>query len=98
MCHMQDGTYFGELSLVIEDDPRLVKIVAVENSEIYILSRVDFQRVLMPYPDLLSYIKELVFTHLEEIPLLETVCENRESLFSVSGGINISGIKVKKRN
>ncbi|EZA51460.1 Potassium/sodium hyperpolarization-activated cyclic nucleotide-gated channel [Ooceraea biroi] len=98
MCHLEDGAYFGELSLVLEDEPRLVKIVAVENSEVYILSRVDFNRVLVPYPDLLNYLQEVTLVNLEQTPGLEKICEDRDSLLSVSGGVNISGIKAKRKD
>jgi len=93
-----DGAFFGELSLVLEDESRFLKIVAVENSEIFSLTRADFQHILAPHPDLMTFLQSIVLVYLEKIPLLETICEKYDdTLLSISGGIRISGMKTRKK-
>jgi len=93
-----DGAFFGELSLVLEDESRFIKIVAVENSVIFSLARTDFQNILTPHPDLMTFLQSVVFMYVEKIPLLETICkEYHDALLSVSGGIRISGMTIRKR-
>jgi CRP-like cAMP-binding protein len=93
-----DGAFFGELSLVLEDESRFIKIVAVENSVIFSLKRADFQHILAPHPDLMTFLQSIVLTYLEKIPLLETICEEYDdALLSISGCIRISGMKTRRQ-
>ncbi|KAM0728266.1 Potassium/sodium hyperpolarization-activated cyclic nucleotide-gated channel 2 [Formica fusca] len=94
--HMEDGAYFGELALVIEDEHWIASVVAVENCEIYILSRSDFQHTLAPYPDLLAHLQNVALARLEQTPLLKKVHEADAS--PSFGNVNISSIKAKKRD
>lgn len=90
---MEDGAYFGELALVIEDEHWIASVIAIENCEIYILPRSDFQYALAPYPDLLAHLQNVALARLEQMPLLKKI---HDPDASPSFG-NISSIKAKKR-
>ncbi|KAJ8971621.1 hypothetical protein NQ317_016338 [Molorchus minor] len=47
VCHLQDGSYFGEVSLVVPRQPRLATIIAIEPCHVYKLSRKDFELCLL---------------------------------------------------
>lgn len=81
----------------MEDEWRIASVVAVENCEVHVLSRVNFQRVLMSYPDLLTYLQNVALTFLEQtLPLEEAYELDSSALASVK--INISSIKTKRRD
>lgn len=96
ICHLEDEAYFGELALLMENERWIASVVAAENCEVYVLSRVDFQYILTPYPDLLVYLRNVALARPEQIPLLEKVRE-LDSPTTTSENINISNIKVKRR-
>lgn len=87
----------GEVALVMEDERRIASVVAVENCEVHVLSRVSFQRVLTPYPDLLSHLQNVALAFLERTLPLEEVCELDSSTLAFVK-INISGIRPKRRD
>ncbi|KAL6266965.1 hypothetical protein P5V15_000049 [Pogonomyrmex californicus] len=97
ICHLEDGAYFGELALLIEDERWIASVAAVENCEVYVLLRANFQYILTPYPDLLVYLQNITLARPEQTPLLEKI-QDPDSPMTMSGNINISSIKVKKRN
>lgn len=92
---MEDGAYFGELALVIEDEHWIASVIAVEMCEVYILSRTDFQHALAPYSDLLAHLQNVALARLEQMPLLKKVQDPNAP--SSLGDVNISSIKAKKR-
>ncbi|KAG7199317.1 hypothetical protein KM043_018167 [Ampulex compressa] len=96
VCHLEDGAYFGEIALVMENEHRTATIIAVETCEIYVLSRADFRRVLAPYPDLLSRSQNLALQHLERAPLLDDTCDFETMDTSMT--LNISSIKGKRKD
>lgn len=59
VCHLTDGSHFGEISLLIEQGKRVVTIVAIECCELYFLSRKDFQIAMAPYPELRKEMKAM---------------------------------------
>ncbi|KYM97158.1 Potassium/sodium hyperpolarization-activated cyclic nucleotide-gated channel 1, partial [Cyphomyrmex costatus] len=97
ICHLEDGSYFGELALLMEDERWLASVIAAENCKVYILSRVDFQNALVSYPDLLTHLQNVVLSRPEQTQLLEKAGEP-DSPTRMSGNINISSIKVKKKD
>ncbi|KMQ87353.1 potassium sodium hyperpolarization-activated cyclic nucleotide-gated channel 2-like protein [Lasius niger] len=80
----------------MEDEHWIASVIAVENCEVYILSRADFQHALAPYPDLLAHLQNVALARLEQMPLLKKVHEPDAP--SSLGDINISSIKAKRRN
>ncbi|XP_071648937.1 potassium/sodium hyperpolarization-activated cyclic nucleotide-gated channel 1 [Temnothorax longispinosus] len=97
ICHLEDGAYFGELALLMEDERWIASVVAAENCEVYVLSRGDFQYALTPYPDLLAHLQKVALARPEQTPLLEKAHE-LDSPTIMSGNVNISSIKVKRRD
>ncbi|KYM79373.1 Potassium/sodium hyperpolarization-activated cyclic nucleotide-gated channel 1 [Atta colombica] len=97
ICHLEDGAYFGELALLMEDERWIASVIAAENCEVHILSRVDFQNALMSYPNLLTYLQNVMLERLEQTPLLEKIRES-DSLMTMTGNVNISSIKIKKKD
>lgn len=93
--HMEDGAYFGELALVMEDEHWIASVIAVENCEVYILSRADFQYTVAAYPELLAHLQNVALARLEQMPLLKKIQEPDAS--SSVGNVNISSIKAKRR-
>ncbi|KAJ8967633.1 hypothetical protein NQ314_002752 [Rhamnusium bicolor] len=47
ICHLQDGAYFGEISLILKGEKRTATVKAIETSQIYRLCRRDFERSLL---------------------------------------------------
>lgn len=80
----------------MEDEWRIASVVAVENCEVYVLSRVYFQRVLTLYPDLLSHLQSAALAFLEQTLSLEEACKLDPSALATVK-INISSIKTKRR-
>ncbi|KAG5886780.1 hypothetical protein JTB14_009413 [Gonioctena quinquepunctata] len=46
VCHLQDGSYFGEISLVLKNQTRTTTIIAIEISQVYRLNKRDFQKCI----------------------------------------------------
>jgi len=92
ICHLEDGTYFGELALVMEDERKTGSVVAVENCTVYILSRTDFQYALSPYPELLGHLKNIALAHLEQS------LEQTSNSSTTDEGISISSMKIRRKN
>ncbi|KAG5325329.1 HCN2 protein, partial [Pseudoatta argentina] len=97
ICHLEDGAYFGELALLMEEDCWIASVIAVEICEVHILSRTDFQNFLKSYPNLLEYLQNVMFARVEQTSLLEKVREP-DSPMTMTGNVNISSIKVKKKD
>ncbi|CAH1183542.1 unnamed protein product [Phaedon cochleariae] len=47
ICHLQDGAYFGEISLVLKDQARTATIIAIEVTQVYRLKKKDFEKTLV---------------------------------------------------
>lgn len=52
--HLSDGSHFGEIALLLKGQKRIATIIALEICEIYKLSQKDFQRVILPHPNILN--------------------------------------------
>ncbi|GJQ73727.1 hypothetical protein Trydic_g14061 [Trypoxylus dichotomus] len=59
VCHLTDGSNFGEVSIVMKNEKRIATVVAVDACELYILSRADFEAVIGPYPDLFNRMRKI---------------------------------------
>ncbi|EFA08494.1 potassium/sodium hyperpolarization-activated cyclic nucleotide-gated channel 1 [Tribolium castaneum] len=64
ICHLEDGSYFGEISLVI-NEPRVASVIAITNCEVFRLSRKDFMEAMEPYPNLTGKIREKALSRLK---------------------------------
>ncbi|XP_011498917.1 PREDICTED: potassium/sodium hyperpolarization-activated cyclic nucleotide-gated channel 1-like [Ceratosolen solmsi marchali] len=70
ICHLEDGSYFGEMALVIENEQRIADVVAIETCEILKVSRDAFLQIVATYPNLLGHLQKVVLTQLAtSVPL-----------------------------
>ncbi|KAG5871341.1 hypothetical protein JTB14_018595 [Gonioctena quinquepunctata] len=54
VCHLQDGAYFGEISLVTKNHLVLTTVIAIETSHLYRLKKKDFEHCLKQNKDVLK--------------------------------------------
>ncbi|GJQ85025.1 hypothetical protein Trydic_g3686 [Trypoxylus dichotomus] len=66
VCHLADGSYFGEISLFTEEEKRSASVVSIDFCEMYTLNRFDFQTAIAPYPDIYDKIKKLAKERLKD--------------------------------
>ncbi|CAH1377429.1 hypothetical protein MTP99_018826 [Tenebrio molitor] len=64
ICHLEDGSHFGEISLII-NEPRVASVIAVTNCEVFRLSRKDFLEAMEPYPNLCNKIRQSALARLK---------------------------------
>ncbi|XP_044262287.1 potassium/sodium hyperpolarization-activated cyclic nucleotide-gated channel 2-like [Tribolium madens] len=77
ICHLEDGSHFGEIALVI-NEPRVATVIAVKECELFKLSRRDFQEAIEPFPELNKKIRQLAMSRLEST--LQILSENNEEI------------------
>lgn len=94
VCHLEDGSYFGEIALVMDSEHRIATVIAVETCEIIVLHRDDFRRFISPYPDLLNRLQNVALEHLHQSLLLDSAQDL--GISTSPQYINISSIKSKK--
>ncbi|CAK9817140.1 Potassium/sodium hyperpolarization-activated cyclic nucleotide-gated channel 4 [Anthophora plagiata] len=94
ICHLEDGSYFGEIALVMDSEHRVATVVAVETCEIYMLHRDDFRRYILPYPDLLNRLQNVALDHLNTSLLLDVAQDL--SVSHTPQYVNISSIKTRR--
>jgi CRP/FNR family transcriptional regulator, cyclic AMP receptor protein len=59
LCILGDGDFFGDMSL-LDGKPRSASVVAIEESLVYIIRRVDFNRIIDKHPNIArKLLKEL---------------------------------------
>ncbi|KAF7397380.1 hypothetical protein HZH68_008602 [Vespula germanica] len=66
VCHLEDGTYFGDVFLFLKSMHHNVNIVAVEICEIYILQRTNFQLIMESHLDLFNVLYNAVSKHVKK--------------------------------
>jgi CRP-like cAMP-binding protein len=54
VLHLEDGDFFGEAALLFNNCRRMGTMVAIETSELYILDRKNFDKLIMPHPELVK--------------------------------------------
>lgn len=91
---MEDGSYFGEIALVMENEHRMANVIAIETCEILVLPRESFQIVIAPYPNLLSRLQKKAMERLEKTILLDEICRLEDPNPHY---INISNIRGTRR-
>lgn len=82
ICHLQDGAYFGEISLLLKGHLRSATIVALETSQIYRLKKRDFEKNLVTTKAVKQKMLNYAEYRLKEITKLEE--EYKEKLFEES--------------
>ncbi|KAJ3655963.1 hypothetical protein Zmor_015070 [Zophobas morio] len=73
VCHLQDGAYFGEISLVFKDKRRTANIVAVEICEVYKLDRRIFRNCFKSNSSLYKILEEVAKERMEVTQMFEDV-------------------------
>ncbi|CAH1367908.1 unnamed protein product [Tenebrio molitor] len=73
VCHLQDGAYFGEISLVFKDKRRTANIIALEICEVYKLDRKVFRSIFKTSSQLFSMLEEVANERLEITQMFEDV-------------------------
>ncbi|KAJ3655964.1 hypothetical protein Zmor_015071 [Zophobas morio] len=73
VCHLQDGAYFGEISLVFKDKRRTANIVAVEICEVYKLDRRIFRNCFRSNSSLYKILEEVAKERMEVTQMFEDV-------------------------
>lgn len=86
VCHLGEGSHFGEIALVMEDK-RVASVIAVDPCELYTLSRKDFHKAIEPYPDLYTRIKKLA-----HVRLASTMKEVRQEETSTASTLNSDNV------
>ncbi|XP_014218369.1 potassium/sodium hyperpolarization-activated cyclic nucleotide-gated channel 1-like [Copidosoma floridanum] len=94
VCHLEDGSYFGEIALVMENEHRMASVVAIETCEILVVPRESFQQVIAPYPNLLSRLQKVALERLEKTLILDEICRLEDPNPNY---INISNIRTTRR-
>lgn len=73
VCHLQDGAYFGEISLVFKDKRRTANIVAIEICEVYKLDRRAFKNCFKANSSMLAALEDVARERLEITQMYEDV-------------------------
>ncbi|XP_052898054.1 potassium/sodium hyperpolarization-activated cyclic nucleotide-gated channel 1-like [Anopheles moucheti] len=68
VLHLENGEHFGEFQLLFDADTvKFPNLVAVENTELYTLSREWLDRFLQPYPTVRQNLLDLANAHLRQM-------------------------------
>lgn len=59
LCHLSDGSYFGEIAVMMENQKRAANVIAVDSCELFELSRQDFFKSIEAYPEYCQRLKAL---------------------------------------
>lgn len=90
IAHLTDGSHFGEIAIVSEEDNlRVASVIAIDKCELYRLNKRDFARAIEPYPDLYYRIKKEAQSRLEE-----TMTEERSSNTNLTSNLRIKNVHI----
>jgi len=67
--HLADfapGDYFGEMALLLDDQPRTASVVATSDIKVLVLTRWDFRALLKTHPDIGVKVMEELANRLRE--------------------------------
>ncbi|XP_015589234.1 potassium/sodium hyperpolarization-activated cyclic nucleotide-gated channel 1 [Cephus cinctus] len=71
ICHLDDGAYFGEVALLVQDQRRVASVVAIDICEVYRLDRRDFRKSIAVQSDLFAKIERIATERMEKTVLVE---------------------------
>ncbi|KAK0182317.1 hypothetical protein PV327_000468 [Microctonus hyperodae] len=71
ICHLDKGSHFGEVALLVQDHRRVATVVAIEVCEVYRLDRPDFRRCVAIHKDIFSKIERIATKRMEKTILIE---------------------------
>lgn len=90
ICHLEEGAHFGEITLVMEKEYRIASVIAIETCEVGILTQADFQKVIAPYPYIVTRLRKLARKRLKDTMRLEEAYDNSEIAIPL---VNISHVR-----
>lgn len=79
ICHLTDGSHFGEIAILTENEKRVASVVAVDPCELFGLSRNDFQKTMEAYPEYYLRMKKLAQDRLQRTQAVETYDQDTSS-------------------
>ncbi|XP_034936996.1 uncharacterized protein [Chelonus insularis] len=71
ICHLEVGSYFGEVALLVQDQRRVATVIATEVCEVYRLDRRDFRRYVAVHSELFEEIELTATVRIEKAILVE---------------------------
>ncbi|XP_066594908.1 potassium/sodium hyperpolarization-activated cyclic nucleotide-gated channel 1-like [Prorops nasuta] len=80
ICHLDDGSHFGEVALLVPDQRRVASIIAIEVCEVYRLDRKDFRKCIAVNSELFSQIEKTATDRIQRTILVEEEQKNRVML------------------
>ncbi|VEN43924.1 unnamed protein product [Callosobruchus maculatus] len=84
VCHLEDGAYFGEVSLVLRIPHRCATIIAIETTQVYVLKKTDFNVYLLKNRKVMKAIRKVAQKRYTEI--LEHEAQYKRTLFEQEHG------------
>lgn len=72
ICHLNDGAYFGEISVLMKDHKRTASIIAIETTRIFKLNKEDFEKCFRRNDPVYNIILDLAKRRIEETSQIET--------------------------
>lgn len=79
ICHLTDGSHFGEIAIMTENEKRVASVVAVDPCELFGLTRNDFQKTMEAYPEYYLRMKKLAQDRLQRTQAVEIYDHERPS-------------------
>lgn len=71
IARLEDGEFFGEIALIIEDRRRTATVTAVTITEVYRLEASDFAKLIELYPDVFSRLEKFAAKRFKTLFFLE---------------------------
>ncbi|KAH1005251.1 hypothetical protein HUJ04_006266 [Dendroctonus ponderosae] len=80
VCHLQDGAYFGELSLLVSNQKITATIIAIETTKVYRIGKIYFEKYILSKKDLMNMFLSQAEKRLQAITKVEE--DQKRALFS----------------
>lgn len=71
MCHLEEGSYFGEIALISKDQKRTADVLAIEICQIYRLDRKPFLNCIATHDEVYNKLENLADIRKEQTRLIE---------------------------
>lgn len=78
ICHLHDGDYFGEASMVQADRRRAESVIALEVCELFRLHRRDFKRLFAKTSEFYNSLERTARVRLQKIKKLDEDTDQSE--------------------
>lgn len=67
ICHLDDGSYFGEIALLVADERRVASVVAIDVCEVYRIDRKDFRQCIAVHSELFAEIERIAIERVDKV-------------------------------